>query len=149
MRLLSRNIMIAPIDRMTRLSSLLSTQARIPGRTGPKHYRPLPAVCYHPGFRRRTSVFLELSVARNPSESLLGNDFNALLSSWTPLAYSMNELNRSLGVGDAYPFELSGVMAGEPHFRPYGDTKPGITSRDPTVRIARREREMRDGVAAQ
>ena len=33
--------------------------------------------------------------------------FEALLSSWTPVSYTMNELNRSMGLGDAYPFELS------------------------------------------
>jgi hypothetical protein len=63
---------------------------------------------------------LPLSLDSRSLETLrdpyLENDFNALLSSWTPLAYSMNELNRSLGVGDAYPFELSGVMAGKLHF---------------------------------
>jgi hypothetical protein len=46
----------------------------------------------------------------------LESDFNALLASWTPFAYSMNELNRSLGLGAAYPFELSGVMVGKLHF---------------------------------
>jgi hypothetical protein len=63
---------------------------------------------------------LPLSLDSRSLETLrdpyLENDFNALLSSWTPLAYSMNELNRSLGLGDAYPFELSGVMAGKLHF---------------------------------
>jgi hypothetical protein len=46
----------------------------------------------------------------------LESDFEALLASWRPLSYSMNELNRSLGLGDAYPFHVSRVMAGKLHF---------------------------------
>jgi hypothetical protein len=44
------------------------------------------------------------------------NDFEALLASWTPVAYTMNELNRSMGLGDAYPFDLSPAVRGKLHF---------------------------------
>ena len=63
---------------------------------------------------------LPLSLDSRSLETLrdpyLESDFNALLASWTLFAYSINELNRSLGLDDAYPFELSGVMVGKLHF---------------------------------
>jgi hypothetical protein len=43
------------------------------------------------------------------------SDFEALLALWEPLARSINELNRSLGLGDAYPFELSQAVKGKLH----------------------------------
>ena len=43
-------------------------------------------------------------------------DFDALLASWTPIAEALNELNRSVGQGDAYPFELSSIVKGKLHF---------------------------------
>jgi hypothetical protein len=43
-------------------------------------------------------------------------DFEALLASWSPVAYSINELNRSMGLNDAYPFQLSPVVRGKLHF---------------------------------
>ena len=46
----------------------------------------------------------------------LEKDFEALLSSWSPVSYTMNELNRSMGLGDAYPFELSQAVRGKLHF---------------------------------
>ena len=33
--------------------------------------------------------------------------FEALIESWFPLTYILNNLNRGLGLGDAYPFVLS------------------------------------------
>jgi hypothetical protein len=45
----------------------------------------------------------------------LENDFDALLASWKPLAHSINELNRSLGQSDAYPFELTSAIIGKLH----------------------------------
>jgi hypothetical protein len=54
-----------------------------------------------------------LATMRDP---YLESDFSALLASWRPLAYSLNELNRSLGLGDAYPFQLSDVAYGKLHF---------------------------------
>jgi hypothetical protein len=46
----------------------------------------------------------------------LESDFEALLASRRSLSYSMNELNRSLGLGDAYPFHVSRAMTGKLHF---------------------------------
>jgi hypothetical protein len=43
-------------------------------------------------------------------------DFDALLASWTPLAESLNELNRSVGQSEAYPFGLSPAVKGKLHF---------------------------------
>jgi hypothetical protein len=43
-------------------------------------------------------------------------DFDALLASWAPIAEALNELNRSVGQGDAYPFELSPIVNGKLHF---------------------------------
>ena len=43
-------------------------------------------------------------------------DFEALLSSWAPVSYAMNELNRSMGLGDAYPFALPQAVRGKLHF---------------------------------
>ncbi|MGC4030467.1 MAG: putative zinc-binding peptidase [Tepidisphaeraceae bacterium] len=34
--------------------------------------------------------------------------FKEMMAAWGPLTYVMNSLNRSLGIGDAYPFVLSG-----------------------------------------
>jgi hypothetical protein len=44
------------------------------------------------------------------------HDFAALLASWTPVACAMNELNRSMGLGDAYPFDLPAAVRGKLHF---------------------------------
>ncbi|WP_342736272.1 putative zinc-binding metallopeptidase [Bradyrhizobium sp. B117] len=46
----------------------------------------------------------------------LEDDFESLLASWTPVAYTMNELNRSMGLSDAYPFDLSLAVRGKLHF---------------------------------
>ena len=43
-------------------------------------------------------------------------DFEALLTSWSPVAYSINELNRSMGLNDAYPFQLTPAVRGKLHF---------------------------------
>jgi hypothetical protein len=45
----------------------------------------------------------------------LENDFDALLACWKPVAHSINELNRSLGLSDAYPFELTSAIIGKLH----------------------------------
>jgi hypothetical protein len=44
------------------------------------------------------------------------NDFEVLLASWMRIARSINKLNRSLGLNDAYPFELSQIVTGKLHF---------------------------------
>jgi hypothetical protein len=46
----------------------------------------------------------------------LERDFEALLSLWETVAYSMNELNRSMGMSDAYPFHLTQAARGKLHF---------------------------------
>ncbi|MBV9562368.1 MAG: putative zinc-binding metallopeptidase [Bradyrhizobium sp.] len=50
------------------------------------------------------------------ADPYLESDFEALLWSWTPLADSLNELNRSVGQSEAYPFELSPAVKGKLHF---------------------------------
>jgi len=63
---------------------------------------------------------LPLSVDSRSHETFqdpyMESDFEALLASWTPVAYTMNELNRSMGLGDAYPFDLSPAVKGKLHF---------------------------------
>jgi hypothetical protein len=67
-----------------------------------------------------TASSLPLSLDERARRTLvdpyLAKDFEALLSSWTPVSYTMNELNRSMGLGDAYPFELSQAVRGKLHF---------------------------------
>lgn len=46
----------------------------------------------------------------------LERDFEALLSLWEVVSYSMNELNRSMGMSDAYPFHLTQAVRGKLHF---------------------------------
>jgi hypothetical protein len=43
-------------------------------------------------------------------------DFNAMLEAWTPLAYVMNNLSRSLGLPDSYPYVLSPAVIGKLKF---------------------------------
>lgn len=45
-------------------------------------------------------------------ESPIGSvDFEHTINNWFALSYSLNALNRSMGLGDAYPFTLSnGVL---------------------------------------
>ncbi len=45
----------------------------------------------------------------------LESDFEALLGLWTPLSRGLNELNRSLGMNDAYPFDVSPAVKGKLH----------------------------------
>lgn len=67
-----------------------------------------------------TASSLPLSLDERAQRTLvdpyLEKDFEALLSSWSPVAYTMNELNRSMGLSDAYPFELSQAVRGKLHF---------------------------------
>jgi hypothetical protein len=67
-----------------------------------------------------TASALPLSLDRRSRQTLVDpyqeKDFEALLSSWTTASYAMNELNRSMGLGDAYPFELSQAVQGKLHF---------------------------------
>ncbi len=43
-------------------------------------------------------------------------DFEAMLTDWDTLAVTLNELNRSLGLGDAYPFVISAGVADKLRF---------------------------------
>lgn len=43
-------------------------------------------------------------------------DFERMLHAWIPLAYVMNNLSRSLGLADSYPFVLSSAVAGKLRF---------------------------------
>jgi len=54
--------------------------------------------------RRADEPQLEGSV--NPLQAEY-QDFNAMPGAWTPLAYVMNNLSRSLGLPDSYPYVLS------------------------------------------
>lgn len=49
-------------------------------------------------------------------DPFLESDFEALLYAWTNVTYTMNELNRSMGLGDGYPFEISSAARGKLHF---------------------------------
>lgn len=49
------------------------------------------------------------------TDPYLESDFEALLALWTPLSRGLNELNRSLGMSDAYPFDISPAVKGKLH----------------------------------
>lgn len=49
------------------------------------------------------------------TDPYLESDFDALLALWTPLARGINGLNRSLGMSDAYPFDISPAVKGKLH----------------------------------
>lgn len=49
------------------------------------------------------------------SDPYFESDFEALLALWMPLSRGINELNRSLGMSDAYPFEISPAVKGKLH----------------------------------
>lgn len=67
-----------------------------------------------------SAAALPLSLDERSRQTLedpyLEADFEALLTSWNPVAYSINELNRSMGMNDAYPFELTPAVKGKLHF---------------------------------
>jgi hypothetical protein len=49
------------------------------------------------------------------TDPYLESDFEALLALWMPLSRGINELNRSLGMSDAYPFDISPAVNGKLH----------------------------------
>ena len=63
---------------------------------------------------------LPLSIDERSQHTLddpyLERNFDALLSLWQVVSYSMNELNRSMGMNDAYPFQLTPAVRGKLHF---------------------------------
>jgi len=61
-------------------------------------------------------LLLNDRVRQTLQDPYVEGDFDALLSSWTPLVESLNELNRSVGQSDAYPFGLSETAKGKLHF---------------------------------
>jgi hypothetical protein len=67
-----------------------------------------------------SAAMLPLDLGERSRQTLedpyLEEDFEALLASWNPVAYSMNELNRSMGLNDAYPFQLTRAVKGKLHF---------------------------------
>ncbi|WP_371420944.1 putative zinc-binding metallopeptidase [Tardiphaga sp.] len=67
-----------------------------------------------------TASSLPLSLDERSRHTLddpyLERDFEALLSLWDAVSYSMNELNRSMGMSDAYPFHLTQAVRGKLHF---------------------------------
>jgi hypothetical protein len=42
--------------------------------------------------------------------------FDALIEAWFPVTFALNNLNRSLGLADGYPFVLSDLQLGKLHF---------------------------------
>lgn len=58
---------------------------------------------------------LETRARETLSDPYLESDFDALLDLWSPLARSINDLNRSLGLAEAYPFEISPAVRGKLH----------------------------------
>lgn len=61
------------------------------------------------------SLFLEGRKQPTMEDPYLERDFDALLAAWSPVAEGLNELNRSIGHGDAYPFDLSAAVKGKLH----------------------------------
>jgi len=58
---------------------------------------------------------LDARARQTLEDPYLEPDFDALLTSWSPVAYSINELNRSMGLNDAYPFQLTPAVRGKLH----------------------------------
>ncbi|MFT4118863.1 putative zinc-binding metallopeptidase [Bradyrhizobium sp.] len=58
---------------------------------------------------------LEERARQTLTDPYLESDFEALLALWTPLARGINEINRSLGMSDAYPFDISPAVKGKLH----------------------------------
>jgi hypothetical protein len=65
--------------------------------------------------------------------------FDALLARWTPLTAALNELNRSMGQPDLYPFVLPPPAVEKLRFVPRGGLGPG-TPAAPAARGAPRIR---------
>jgi hypothetical protein len=49
----------------------------------------------------------------SPLPLSLDRRFDALLADWLPLSVILNQLNRSMGIRDAYPFALSDIVIGK------------------------------------
>ena len=77
----------------------------------------------------------------------LAASFDRLMASWYPMTYLLNNLNRGLGVPDAYPFVLSqpaieklrfvhDVIAASAPARPAATPGGSAASPDPAMRSA-------------
>jgi hypothetical protein len=72
----------------------------------------------------------EPSLPRVPID--LDGSFQRLIDSWFSITYLLNNLNRGLGLGDAYPFVLSDAVIGKLRF--VHDTIAGAAIRMPAAR---------------
>jgi hypothetical protein len=59
------------------------------------------------GLSLRPTRLDEPMLAQPPSATPARTPFDELIASWFPVTYAMNNLNRGLGLADAYPFVLS------------------------------------------
>jgi hypothetical protein len=54
---------------------------------------------------------LETAAAHGVSDYIAdGSDIRAAISAWRAFSVVLNELNRSIGIGDAYPFVVNGAV---------------------------------------
>lgn len=58
-------------------------------------------------------LLLDARALHTLDDPYLESDFDALMELWTPLALTINRLNRSLGLADAYPFDISPAVKGK------------------------------------
>jgi hypothetical protein len=67
-----------------------------------------------------TAADLPLGLGRLSGQALDNpyreDDFDALLKAWLPLTEAVNEINRSMGMSDVYPFVLTPPVIGKLHF---------------------------------
>jgi hypothetical protein len=67
-----------------------------------------------------TAADLPLGLGKLSGRALMDpyreDDFDALLKAWVPLTEAVNEINRSMGVSDVYPFVLTPAVIGKLHF---------------------------------
>jgi hypothetical protein len=62
----------------------------------------------HPASQTMTAALKQLN---DPNQS-----FDGILAAWFPLTYALNELNRGMGLADAYPFVLSDAAVNKLRF---------------------------------
>lgn len=85
---------------------------------------------------------LEERARQTLTDPYLESDFEALLALWTPLSRGINAINRSLGRGDAYPFDVPPAVKGKLHLvhmaiSGFRDARPLAAGReDPAVEAA-------------
>ena len=85
---------------------------------------------------------LEERARQTLTDPYLESDFEALLALWMPPSRGINAINRSLGNGDAYPFDISPAVKGKLHLvhmaiSGFRDARPLAADRDePAVAAA-------------